>query len=93
MTAQRTVADCSYITSPGVHVQALVTDLALFEKRDGVLQVSALAPGATFDEVQELCGWELDPPAGALAVLEPPTAAEVEALRRWDPRGWFLRAR
>ncbi len=93
LTAQRTVADCSYVTSPGRHVQALVTDLALFEKRDGVLQVSALAPGATFDEVHELCGWELEPPAGELPVLEPPTASEVEALRRWDPRGWFLRAR
>jgi hypothetical protein len=93
LTAQRTVADCSYITSPGVHVQALVTDLALFEKRDGVLQVSALAPGATFDEVRELCGWDLEPPAGDLPVLDAPTPAEVEALRRWDPRGWFLRAR
>jgi acyl CoA:acetate/3-ketoacid CoA transferase beta subunit len=93
LTAQRTVADCSYITSPGVFVQALVTDLALFEKRDGVLQVSALAPGATFDEVRELCGWDLESPAGDLPVLDAPTPAEVEALRRWDPRGWFLRAR
>ena len=27
LTAQRTVADCGYVTSPGAHVQALVTDL------------------------------------------------------------------
>jgi acyl CoA:acetate/3-ketoacid CoA transferase alpha subunit len=93
LTAQRTVADCDYVTSPGTYVQALVTDLALFEKRDGVLQVTALAPGTTFAEVRELCGWELDTPTGALAVLDPPTADEVGALRRWDPRGWFLRAR
>ncbi len=93
LTAQRTVADCSYITSPGTHVQALVTDVALFEKRDGVLQLTGLAPGVTFDEVRELCGWELEPPAGMLPVLDPPTADEVAALRRWDPRGWFLRAR
>jgi hypothetical protein len=26
-------------------------------------------------------------------VLDEPTADEVAALRRWDPRGWFLRAR
>jgi acyl CoA:acetate/3-ketoacid CoA transferase beta subunit len=93
LTPQRTVADCGYITSPGVHVQALVTDLAVFEKRDGVLQVTALAPGVAFAEVEALCGWNLVAPAGELPVLDAPTADEVGALRRWDPRGWFLRAR
>jgi acyl CoA:acetate/3-ketoacid CoA transferase beta subunit len=93
LTKQRTVADCAYVTSPGVRVQSLVTDLARFEKRDGVLQVSALAPGATFAQVRELCGWELDEPRAELPVLDPPAAEEVAALRRWDPRGWFLRAR
>jgi acyl CoA:acetate/3-ketoacid CoA transferase beta subunit len=93
LTAQRTVADCSFVTSPGTNVQALVTDLATFEKRDGVLEVSALAPGTTFDDVQALCGWALSSPKGELPVLEEPTPDEVGALRRWDPRGWFLRAR
>ncbi|MDQ1382510.1 MAG: hypothetical protein QOJ71_3229 [Actinomycetota bacterium] len=93
LTKQRTVAECGYITSPGTHVQALVTDLATFEKRAGVLQVSALAPGASFDEVRALCGWELHAPTASLPVLDEPTADEVAALRRWDPRGWFLRAR
>ena len=94
LTAQRTVPECSYITSPGTHVRALVTDLATFEKRDGELAVSALAPDVSYDEVRELCGWELpDAPEGELPVLEPPASEEVEALRRWDPRGWFLRAR
>jgi acyl CoA:acetate/3-ketoacid CoA transferase beta subunit len=93
LTAQRTVEECPYVTSPGTHVQALVTDLARFEKRAGVLQVSALAPGVEFDEVRALCAWALETPTGVLPVLEPPTAAEVSALRHWDPRGWFLRAR
>jgi acyl CoA:acetate/3-ketoacid CoA transferase beta subunit/acyl CoA:acetate/3-ketoacid CoA transferase alpha subunit len=93
LTKQRTVADCSFVTSPGTAVQALVTDLATFEKREGVLQVSALAPGATFDDVQALCGWELARPTAELPVLDEPTPDEVAALRRWDPRGWFLRAR
>jgi acyl CoA:acetate/3-ketoacid CoA transferase alpha subunit len=93
LTKQRTVAECAYITSPGTHVQALVTDLATFEKRAGVLQVSALAPGTSFEEVRALCGWDLEQPAAALPVLDEPTADEVAALRRWDPRGWFLRAR
>jgi acyl CoA:acetate/3-ketoacid CoA transferase beta subunit/acyl CoA:acetate/3-ketoacid CoA transferase alpha subunit len=93
LTKQRTVTECPYITSPGTHVQALVTDLATFEKHDGVLQVSALAPGASFEEVRALCAWELEAPAAALPVLDAPTADEVATLRRWDPRGWFLRAR
>jgi acyl CoA:acetate/3-ketoacid CoA transferase beta subunit/acyl CoA:acetate/3-ketoacid CoA transferase alpha subunit len=91
LTAQRTVAECSYITSPGSHVSALVTDLGTFEKRDGELVLCALAPGASVDEIRALCGWELRV-ADQLPVLEPPTADEVGALRRWDPRGWFLRA-
>ncbi len=28
-----------------------------------------------------------------MPVLDPPTADEVGALRRWDPRGWFLALR
>lgn len=93
LTPQRTVEQCSYITSPGTSVHALVTDLGRFEKRDGVLQLAALAPGATFEQVQELCGWELEPPTGELPVLPDVTMDEVAALRRWDPNGWFLRAR
>ena len=92
LTSKRTVADCGYVTSPGTHVQGLVTDLATFEKRAGVLEVTALAPGVSFDEVRELCGWDLAAPSDDLPVLAEPTAAEVAALRRWDPQGWFLRA-
>jgi acyl CoA:acetate/3-ketoacid CoA transferase beta subunit len=92
LTPQRTVAECSYITSPGERVRALVTDLGAFEKRDGELVLTALAPGTTVDEVRELCGWELRVAEGQLLVLDAPTVDEVAALRRWDPRGWFLRA-
>jgi acyl CoA:acetate/3-ketoacid CoA transferase beta subunit/acyl CoA:acetate/3-ketoacid CoA transferase alpha subunit len=91
LTAQRTVADCSYVTSPGTHVRALVTDLATFEKRDGELALTALAPGTTVDDVRELVGWELVV-TDDVRLLEEPPAADVAALRAWDPRGWFLRA-
>jgi hypothetical protein len=30
--------------------------------------------------------------ADEISELPDVTAEEVEALRRWDPRGWFLRA-
>ena len=93
LTPQRTVDACSYITSPGTHVRALITDRAAFEKDGDELVLTTLAPGTTVDEVRELCGWELRIADGELPVLDPPTADEVAALRRWDPNGWFLRAR
>jgi acyl CoA:acetate/3-ketoacid CoA transferase beta subunit/acyl CoA:acetate/3-ketoacid CoA transferase alpha subunit len=93
LTKQRTVPECSYITSPGTHVRALVTDLGTFEKHGDELVLTALAPGASVDQVRELCGWELRVADGDVPVLDPPTADEVAALRRWDPQGWFLRAR
>ncbi|HYL53464.1 MAG TPA: CoA-transferase [Acidimicrobiia bacterium] len=92
LTPKRTVPQCSYVTSPGDRVCALVTDLGTFEKQDGELVLTALAPGATVDEVRALCGWELRVAGGELDVLDPPTADEVSTLRRWDPQGWFLRA-
>ncbi len=91
LTPQRTVPDCSYVTSPGERVRALVTDLGTFEKQDGELVLTALAPGTSVDDVRALCGWDLRVAAGELPVLDPPTADEVAALRCWDPQGWFLR--
>ena len=93
LTPQRTVDACSYVTSPGIHVRALVTDRGTFEKDRDELILTALAPQTTVDEVRALCGWELRVAPGELPVLDPPTPDEVAALRRWDPNGWFLRAR
>jgi acyl CoA:acetate/3-ketoacid CoA transferase beta subunit/acyl CoA:acetate/3-ketoacid CoA transferase alpha subunit len=91
LTRQRTVAACSYITSPGDRVRALVTDCGLFEKRDGELVLTALAPEYSVDDVRALVGWELHT-ADDIAELDPVTFDEVATLRHWDPRGWFLRA-
>jgi acyl CoA:acetate/3-ketoacid CoA transferase beta subunit len=91
LTKQRTVEQCSYVTSPGERVHALVTDHGVFEKRDGELVLTALAPGCSVDDVRALVGWELAT-AREVAVLSDVTGEEVAALRRWDPRGWFLRA-
>src|SRR5262245_5190893 len=91
LTPQRTVAACSYITSPGDRVSALVTDCGIFEKRDGELVLTSLAPGCTVDQVRALVGWELQT-ADDIAELSAVTFDEVAVLRHWDPRGWFLRA-
>jgi hypothetical protein len=44
------------------------------------------------DAARTACGWDLAV-AGDVRELPPPTGDEIAALRRWDPRGWFLRDR
>jgi acyl CoA:acetate/3-ketoacid CoA transferase alpha subunit/acyl CoA:acetate/3-ketoacid CoA transferase beta subunit len=99
LTPQRTPAECGYITSPGRSVRALVTDLGLLEKPDGrdelVLTAVPVGDEPIADRIEAAraaCGWALEV-APAVTELSPPTPGEVAALRGWDPRGWFLRAR
>ena len=92
LTPRRTVEAVPYVTSPGTRVSHLVTDLGMFEKRDGRFVLTAAVGGdAGVAAVRDVCGWPLVV-ADDVAELTPPTADEVEALRRWDPRGFFLRA-
>jgi len=97
LTRQRTPAECGYVTSPGRAVRALVTDLGRLEKRapDGELELCAVpaGPSPLMDRVEQAraaCGWPLAV-AADLEELAAPTPDEIAALRRWDPRGWFLR--
>jgi acyl CoA:acetate/3-ketoacid CoA transferase alpha subunit/acyl CoA:acetate/3-ketoacid CoA transferase beta subunit len=99
LTPQRFVEDCSYITTPGRAVSALVTDLGMFEKPsdDGVLTLTAVPAGddsvaARVAAAVAACGWDV-PVAASVRELDPVRVADVEPLRRWDPRGWFLRDR
>jgi acyl CoA:acetate/3-ketoacid CoA transferase beta subunit len=96
LTPARTPETCGYITSPGRTVRALITDLGTLEKHDGALVLTAVPEGdaPVAERVAAACaacGWELAV-APSVAELPPPTAQEVANLRRWDPRGWFLRA-
>ena len=70
-----------------------------FEKLDphGELVLTRVPAGAEpiedrVAEARASCGWDL---AVAPNVQEnaAPTKDEIEALRSWDPRGWFLRER
>jgi hypothetical protein len=44
------------------------------------------------ERARAACGWDLRV-AETVADLPSPEPDEVGALRAWDPRGWFLRAR
>lgn len=101
LTPQRTPADCGYITSPGRSVRALVTDLGILEKpergSDAEFVLTAVPAGSEplaqrVDAARAACGWDLSV-ADEVAELPAATRDEVLALRAWDPRGWFLRAR
>ena len=96
---ERTPADCGYVTSPGRSVRALVTDLGVLEKRDDSDELVLTAVPAGDEPLADrvaaaraACGWDLQV-AAPVGELAPPTPDEIGALRRWDPRGWFLRAR
>jgi acyl CoA:acetate/3-ketoacid CoA transferase alpha subunit/acyl CoA:acetate/3-ketoacid CoA transferase beta subunit len=97
LTPERTPPECGYVTSPGRNVRALVTDLGTLEKTDGdELVLSAVPAGSALEDrvgaARAACGWDLSV-AGEVRELSAPTADEIAALRRWDPRGWFLRDR
>ncbi len=97
LTSRRAVAEVPYVTSVGDRVRALVCDLGVFEKGDGgELELRAVAPGAgTVEErvgrIRDRCPWELRV-AVPVDELDPPESEHLEALRRWDPEGLFLRA-
>ncbi len=97
LTPQRTPERCSYVTSPGRAVSALVTDLATFEKLDAdgglVLTAVPAGPGSIDDRVATAVaatGWEVEV-APEVRELPPVDDGDVARLRQWDPRGWFLR--
>ncbi|MEI8000037.1 MAG: CoA-transferase [Actinomycetes bacterium] len=99
LTAQRTPEACGYVTSPGATVRALVTDLGILEKLPGadelVLTAVPVGPEPLAERIAAAvaaCGWDLTV-ADSVRELAPVTPDEVAALRRWDPRGWFLRDR
>jgi acyl CoA:acetate/3-ketoacid CoA transferase alpha subunit/acyl CoA:acetate/3-ketoacid CoA transferase beta subunit len=101
LTPQRTPAECSYVTSPGRAVRALVTDLGLLEKSGDLATAELVLTAVPADDApladriaaaRAACGWDLAI-AARVEELPAPSAPEVEALRQWDPRGWFLRAR
>lgn len=95
LTPRRTCEEVPYVTSPGHRVSHLITDLGVFAKGDDGRFVLVAVPAEGLQNeavarVEAACGWPLVV-ADDLDLLAAPTADEVRALRRWDPRGYFLR--
>ncbi|MCA9531770.1 MAG: hypothetical protein KC543_16710 [Myxococcales bacterium] len=72
----------------GHEIRRVVTDLAVldFETPDHRMRVRSVHPGVTLDEVREATGFELVAD-GEVPTTRLPTAAEIEVLRRLDPKG------
>jgi glutaconate CoA-transferase subunit B len=79
-TPRAFVPSLDFTTSLGERVRVVVTDLGVLEPRDGELTLVATHPGVTADESREATGWDLRV-AGDLRETEPPSGAELAALR------------
>jgi glutaconate CoA-transferase subunit B len=71
--------------------QAVVTNLGIMEPDEtGELVLTALHPGATFEQAQENTGWELKA-AEDLQVTDPPSEEELHILHvELDPTGIYV---
>ncbi len=79
-TPRAFVEQLDFKTSRGDRVRAVVTDLGILESRNGELTLVQVHPGVSIDDARAATGWELAI-ADDVAATEPPTRAELEALR------------
>ncbi len=72
---------------------AIITTLAVLRFPDGggEAYLASLHPGHAVDEVLENTGWDLQV-ADDVSETTPPTEAELAAIRRFDPDGFWTRA-
>lgn len=75
-----------FVSSVGTKVRVVVTDLGILEPDEsGELVLTHLHPGATAEQARDATGWVLRV-AGDLRETEPPTEAELAALRALEQR-------
>jgi acyl CoA:acetate/3-ketoacid CoA transferase alpha subunit/acyl CoA:acetate/3-ketoacid CoA transferase beta subunit len=91
---ERLVERVGFVTSPGHRVTSVVTDFGVLRRLDGALRIAAVpsGPGPLSERVRALagaCGWDVAV-AADVTELDPVTADEVLALRRYDPERLFL---
>ena len=94
----RFVERVPFITSPGLKVSTVVSQLGIFEKEAGRKELELTAyypaePSVSEEEcvraIREQCGWELKV-RGSLLKLDYPTADDLRFMRCFDPRRLFL---
>jgi acyl CoA:acetate/3-ketoacid CoA transferase alpha subunit len=92
----RLVEKLPFVTSPVGHLAAVATDFGLLEPavEDGELEITAILAtaeqfDATLSSFVAACGWSVRV-RKPLRRLEPPTVAELELLRTFDPERKLL---
>ncbi len=85
-TPRAFVQKLDFKTTRGDRVRAVITDLGTIEPRDGELTLVRVHPGVAVDDVRAATGWALEV-ADDVEVTEPPSAAELEALRSLELTG------
>jgi glutaconate CoA-transferase subunit B len=75
-----------FTTSVGDRVRVVVTDLGILEPVDGELTLVSTHPGIAVEDVTAATGWPLRV-SPDLAETEPPTEAELTALRSLKTKG------
>jgi acyl CoA:acetate/3-ketoacid CoA transferase alpha subunit/acyl CoA:acetate/3-ketoacid CoA transferase beta subunit len=96
-TKERFVEKVDYITSPGMKVSTVISQMGIFEKdASGELILTAYVPvkrGASGEEsvrnIREHCGWKLNV-KDKLQILSPPTEEDILFIRSFDPKRYFL---
>src|SRR3954452_5124025 len=81
-----------FLTSVGDRVRVVITDLGVYHRDDdGELQLDALHPGTSLDNVRSATGWE--PRVGrSLTETPAPTTSELRMIREeLDPRGVYTK--
>jgi glutaconate CoA-transferase, subunit B len=80
------VSALDFTTSVGDNVRVVVTDIGVLEPAAGELTLVAVHPGADADAARAATGWELRV-SDDLRVTEPPSDAELTALRALRTKG------
>jgi glutaconate CoA-transferase subunit B len=81
------VGQLDFKTSVGDRVRVVVTDLGLLERdEDGELTLNCVHPGVDPQQIREATGWKLRV-AQDVSVTDPPTEAELSALRSLKTKG------
>jgi len=76
-------------TSVGDRVSVVVTDLGIYHRVEGELQLDSLHPGVTLDHVRSAMGWK-PRVSESLVETKPPKPAELRMIRdELDPTGVY----